>query len=1026
MWDSALPGGLTSAAPSDLTSDGDRLASSIDGPGVAATRTPVPVSVTGDALVLTPPSSALIGKGVVYPVYLDPPFTPISASPEAYVESQHPTAVDYNPSDDLRVGLDDWTSGCGSSPCYQNGVTRSYLTFPGTGGLNGKSIASAVIQLNQLRSSCAGTSAQLNVSINSGNQGFGSTLDWNNMPPWSSIVDSTTVPGGSQSDVEFSVLNVVRWGPASNYQSLNVQLYASNETDDCIYRHFGLNPKLVVNYVSTPNVPAGLKAVNGTQEYPCNTTSPGPWIPAAASNQITLKDTVSTADAGDSNLYAPFLLSSDGGASFASTTAGPITETSANTAVPASTTVTLTNNTAYRWKATTYTTSFSPNPTSPESATCFFRYDNGAPSAPAISSTAYPVSGPTTVTSGGSGTFTFSATDAVSGVAAYNYNINGSSISSGGLGEHQTTASSLSVALSSLTYGTNTLWVQAVDAAGNLSQVQFYNFFVQQSAFGQYQPGIAGDIDGDGVPDLVTVDAAGSIRLFSNPEITTNNPTGNTTVDPLQYGGRVLIPATSNARWPMPDSASAAGALLTHAGSYTGNNYDDLIVVQNGHLAVTTNPGGSGTWTFATTNVPKPACASCVNYNGTDWSSVQQVIALPTTAGARPQLLTVELVNNTATLWLYAPGSGLTFQAPTQISTYTDAWHWDEEQIIGAGQLPGTTGTTLWVREIATGELNQIHNIEAGVPDPRSVRTRVATGYTVSTYPLLTTFGRADSAGNVGIWATDANGTLWLIPTMTNSSGVTTVRGTLRQRSASGWASHEVALGDSYAQYNNSGVANANGGNTPFDVTTANTYAYALQATRDAQLDPNTIVNDGAGGCPSGWTSCSGGLSNANTVAVLRDSGLYDTFTMPGPWAHRPDNYAAAGQVVPAPVPNTSGPAHTISFLGAASTSDNVNGASVNATITYTNGHTQVVTVTFANWLQDVTTSPIGGDIVVARCAYRAVAASGATDNTPAFVFATPDLTLLDNGNPLGANVQIASITLGTNSSVHLFSIAIS
>jgi hypothetical protein len=318
----------------------------------------------------------------------------------------------------------------------------------------------------------------------------------------------------------------------------------------------------------------------------------------------------------------------------------------------------------------------------------------------------------------------------------------------------------------------------------------------------------------------------------------------------------------------------------------------------------------------------------------------------------------------------------------------------------------------------------QIHNIEAGVSDPSSVKTLVGNGFTVSTNPLLTTFGRADSAGNVGIWATDATGTLRLIPTTTNTSGVTTVGASSRARSAPGWASHELALGSSYTPYNNSGVTYPDGGNGAFDITTANANAYSRTALANAQLDPNTIVNDG-NQCPTGWTACNGGLSEANKISVLRDSGQYDSFTLPGPWAHRPDNYIAAGQVLPVPTPMTSGPAHTISFLGAASTSDSVNGASVNATITYTDGHTQVVTVTFADWTQNVTTSPVGGDIVVAQCACRASAATGVLDGTTVFMYATPDLTLLDNGNPVPADVQIASITLGTNASVHIFSIAL-
>ena len=46
--------------------------------------------------------------------------------PYAYTESFHTTTTAYMPTDNLRVGFDDWTTNCGT-PCYQNGITRSYL-----------------------------------------------------------------------------------------------------------------------------------------------------------------------------------------------------------------------------------------------------------------------------------------------------------------------------------------------------------------------------------------------------------------------------------------------------------------------------------------------------------------------------------------------------------------------------------------------------------------------------------------------------------------------------------------------------------------------------------------------------------------------------------------------------------------------------------------------------------------------------------------------------------------------------------
>jgi hypothetical protein len=57
-----------------------------------------------------------------------------------------------------------------------------------------------------------------------------------------------------------------------------------------------------------------------------------------------------------------------------------------------------------------------------------------------------------------------------------------------------------------------------------------------------------------------------------------NNKTGDTTADPNQYGGKVILPASANARWAPPDNASASGSFVVHAGSFSGNNKDDLVV----------------------------------------------------------------------------------------------------------------------------------------------------------------------------------------------------------------------------------------------------------------------------------------------------------------------------------------------------------------------------------------------------------------------------------------------------------------
>ena len=116
--------------------------------------------------------------------------------------------------------------------------------------------------------------------------------------------------------------------------------------------------------------------------------------------------------------------------------------------------------------------------------------DTTAPTAPTFASTAYPAQGPTTVTAGGSGTITLTSTDSgkhASGVTSFAFNINGTGVNSGGIpgtAKAKGGRATITVPLADLFWGTNTLWAQAVDGAGNRSAPAAYLFFVQQSAFG--------------------------------------------------------------------------------------------------------------------------------------------------------------------------------------------------------------------------------------------------------------------------------------------------------------------------------------------------------------------------------------------------------------------------------------------------------------------------------------------------------------------------------------------------------------
>lgn len=1034
MWDSTTTPtaamrqqSATATATAD-PADTPPTTSSVDGPGLDAHVTPVPVQPDSDAVTLTPPADALTGDGVTYPLYIDPQIDP-ATNPEAYVQSKHPSTTAYNPSDNLRTGYSDWDEGNGWLP----GVTRTFLRYDGLGALAGKDIREAHLQLTEVSSSDHSTSNFYSVAVSdTGN--WGSSLDWSNQPGYGAVEDDAAIPGvpsGQTSDYQITVTDMVQYGVGKGWTGMNMVMHAGDEQNDMKYKHWALHPKLVVTYWSTPDQPQGLKEINGGQATAC-AASPGPWIPAAANNTIDLHYTVSTADTNTA-LAANTWVSEDG---------APVVEyskafTYSSGNYPIDQNLTVADGHSYGWYAQTN----NPYVWSKISATCYFRYDSTPPTAPAVTSTAYPANGPTTVTANQSGTLTLSANDPLpaepgnigtSGIKQFNYNINGTSINSGGGGEKQATASTctdypcigsrgtVTIPLSVLHWGTNTLWAQTVDNAGNVSQPVHYDFYIQQSAFGAYTPGTAGDIDGDNTPDLVTVDAAGNLRLFTNPEAVSVNPTGNTTDDPQQYGGRVLIPHDQDALWP---SGTFSGALVAHAGSFTGHNADDLILVQHGNLGIEENINANATGWHIKNNISKPACPDCKNYDSADWSSVDQLIAVPDlTAGGRPSIITVEFYNGDIHVLLYPPLTAAEgFGQPTELSSDTAAARWEDLQLLSAAPLPGLPGDTLIMRNVGNNNLETVNDVTnlRGTP---VLHVLAAGMFPTSTYQQVATLGRADADGNWPVWAANADGTLDLFRA-TTSNGTTTWAnsGAPRPISNTAWSGHELSLAATYASYNNSAFVN-DGYQTPasFD---GNGRAYSAQAMSNATLGAGITST-----CPLTDQTCTTTVTGGQQLTTGNGNG--DAFILAPSTANNVDDWSAAGQTLPAPFVNFSptnfGYAQHIAFLGAGTTSDG-SPATGTATVTFTDGHTQQIPITLSDWtLNNNQKTPATGNTIAATGTYLDNTTTGTQTNTPTYLFTTTETQLLDNGQTLDtAQQQIASITLPNNRAMHIFAIAV-
>ncbi len=950
--------------------------------------------------MLVPPTAVLSGPGIAYPVFIDPSVT-VTRQAWTYVAQNFPGQAYMNSSYNdghARVGYDDWNGS------LSNLQTRSYFQIGSFSGLAHDDIVSAYLQLTQTAASCASCSFTMYTQLSSP---ISTSTTWNAQPSWDGYTASAPVSGNATYELNvFSGVQMFTDVMAGSQLTFVVYENGTNEDD---YRYLANNPTVAVTYWSYPAVPSALSTTPKLNEglgqavSSCDTTAPGGWVNRTAGASIQLSGATSTPDVGYP-LWIQFSVGQNG----ATPAAGPATS-SAHNAVAGSNTLTapltVTDGARYEY----YAHATNGHTSSANSAPCYFRVDETPPSAPAALATI------------GNNQFQVSATDPgtnPSGVAGFNYNLDGASLSSAG---EQTVAASSGAATITLPattrWGTHSLWLQSIDNAGNVSTAQPYTWYDPAPA--NPSPGTIGDINGDGHPDLVAVDAAGEIRMYSNPLTTSPGSTTSSAALDQKYGGVTLVGAHSPG-WPY---SSFAGALVTHAGSFTSTQHvDDLIVWQNGNLYIgqNTDNGLQAGWTF-TSSLARPGCASCgANYNSQDWSSVTAMVALaPAAAGGRPSLLTLENFNGVYGLWLYPPQAASPgFAAPTLISSSTTGWSWSGMTLISPDQISGG-GHTLWVRDTRSGNLYQFTDIEAGIPSPASTAVQIGSGFTADQYPILASDGDIQATGHPDLWAiTSAGATpaqaLEVFPGTALASGQ--AFGTPEQLTPAHWGAGIVSLSNNAAAYNSPGLLDDGATDSlSFDGDGTD---YSAQSLASATLATGYCSQQPADWAAAQACSPAGGVAPASLIETP-GGGATGTFAFPAADPGVFDNYRADGQVLPSPTAGNY-TAQTIRFLGAAAGTGGAESTGT-VTITYTDGSAQQITIGFDDWNATTFTSD---NTAVAICGYRDYVTSGPhAESIPADIFSTPAYALTVPGGQ-----QIASITLPSAASsgqLHIFSIAV-
>ncbi len=294
IWDSALPpasarlvtqGGVTVASPSGLPAY-----SSVTGPGAYAGVTRLPLNVSGGALTLSVPASALTGKGLKYPLYLDPSAANAATAPTqdaadwTEVESGYPSDDgvqdgSWDSSSDLQIGY------CDFSGCDGIDVARSMFHMPlptDIGNYKNTTVYSADLYLRDIWvATCTAEPMELWWTGKISSTTTWDSADWisdQEEESFSGFGYSSSCPAPSSgSDVDFgtgsgsksgvtikagsdtALGSLVQSDVRGDVNNLTLGIRAADESDDTEWRQFDSgksNITLVFTYYNPPNTPS--------------------------------------------------------------------------------------------------------------------------------------------------------------------------------------------------------------------------------------------------------------------------------------------------------------------------------------------------------------------------------------------------------------------------------------------------------------------------------------------------------------------------------------------------------------------------------------------------------------------------------------------------------------------------------------------------------------------------------------------------------------------------------------------------
>lgn len=735
MWDSA-----TGAAAGTAGADTDPLAtdartSSAAGPGHGAHSATLKVTPSAAGIALDSDFSHLSAGSPAFPLYVDPTWSAPSTSPGIQasdeVQSGCSGTANYNTITDLGVGYNEF-SGC-------IGVERSLLLLSLSGLSKSTHVLSSDFKITSDYSaddSCGeGTFTVALAWVGA----FGSGTDYSNQP---GRLSNSSVPNPMSSrsvktngnslgtqcaggvPVDFSVTGPISYFASQGTSSLSVGMYGDESAGPTLERFNRSTAVLTTTYDLTPGTPSSLTAsptpiLTGGTAAPCGSTSAPGWLGISnlGGKTVATLSAKASSSVAAAQMYGIYSITD---ATTNTTTAKDSSGYVTNGGTVSVQTPTLVDGHTYNWSLHTSDQYLN----SAQTGTCAFKVDETAPGDPSTASASFPEmsTGQTgTVTAGQAGSLTLSSSDpapasgAASGLRGFYYSFD-TPVPTSGATFAAATSGSATLGFTPGQWGVHTLYAQSTDNAGNVSAQSSYTFYVPWSPAAKVT---AGDVSGDGVPDLVATDSGGNLVEYA----------GN--ASPATPAVSLGAPSTS------PDGTSPwSSYLYTHNGSFTNGAVDDLWAYDtaNHNLYLDKNTrsttGGNFSDPANAVNVTKAgvlsdeqndstagaasatsACfttstGSCAGYDNTDWSTLTQVVAPgdlyagDPVAGiddGAPGLLTVE----NGALWYY---QGQTMQDFLGTAIQLGTSGWDAVTVLGPGVAGGQH--VIWTRD-ASGTLRQ-------------------------------------------------------------------------------------------------------------------------------------------------------------------------------------------------------------------------------------------------------------------------------------------------------------------------------